>query len=63
MIETPSPDSHFYRTAVYDPARKSVTRIPLKFEGDIWTPGWTSDGRISARGARLFSSLWRYQLR
>ena len=60
LFEMSSPDSFFFRTALYDPARKSVTRLPVRFEGDIWSPTWTPDGRIAAIGARFASAIWRY---
>jgi hypothetical protein len=60
LLEVATSDSFFYGTAVYDPARQSVTRVPVKFEGDVWTPGWTSNGRIAAEGARYASTVWRY---
>ena len=60
LFDTSSADSFFYLPALYDPARKSVTRIPLRFEGSVWSPLWTPDGRIAALGARFASSIWRY---
>ena len=53
-------DSYFYSAALYDPTKRSVTRIPVRFQGDVWSPIWSADGRIVAIGARWDSSLWRY---
>jgi hypothetical protein len=55
-----SADLFFFGTALYDPARNYVTRIPIRFEGDIWSPIWTVDGRIAALGQAWASSIWRY---
>ena len=60
LFETASADSYFFSAAVFDPARKSVSRIPLRFEGDVWSPIWAADGRIAAVGARFASSIWRF---
>jgi eukaryotic-like serine/threonine-protein kinase len=60
VFEISSPDTFFYRTAVYDPATRSVRAVPVRFDGDIWSPIWTPDGRIAAVGARFESSIWRY---
>jgi hypothetical protein len=60
VFEISSPDSYFYRTALYDPATKSVTPVPVRFDGDVWSPIWAPDGRIAAIGARFASSIWRY---
>lgn len=55
-----SADVFFYSTALYDPVRNHVSRIPIRFEGDIWSPIWTVDGRIAAIGQSWTSSIWRY---
>jgi WD40 repeat protein len=60
VFEISSPDSFFYHTAVYDPTTRSVRRVPVRFDGDIWSPLWTPDGRIAAVGGRFDSSIWRY---
>ena len=60
VFEIDSPDSWFERIAMIDPSRKTFTVIPVPFSGDIWLPGWESDGRIAAIGERLDSTLWRY---
>jgi hypothetical protein len=49
----------FYGVALYDPAKRSVTRIPDRFEGDIWSYVWSAHGRIAAMGARWASSIRR----
>jgi hypothetical protein len=60
VFDASSADSFFYGAALYDPARKSVTRIPVRFDGSVWSPIWTTEGRIAALGARFASSVWRY---
>ena len=61
LFEIDSPDSWFERIAMIDPARKTFTVIPTGFTGDVWSPGWESDGRIAAIGEGIDSSLWRYK--
>jgi hypothetical protein len=61
VFEIDSPDSWFERIAMIDPSRKTFTVIPVQFSGDIWFPGWESDGPIAAIGERLDSTLWRYR--
>ena len=61
VFEVDSADSWYERVAVIDTSRKSFAVIPTRFNGDVWMPGWESDGRIAAVGARLDSSLWRYK--
>lgn len=61
LLNTSSVDSWFWRPAVLDPRTGKVGRIPLQFDGDIFSPGWTADGRIIALGAGIMSSIWRFQ--
>lgn len=61
VFEIDSPDSWFEHIAMIDPPRKTFTVIPVQFSGDLWFPGWESDGRIVAMGERLDSTLWRYR--
>jgi len=60
LFGTSSVSSFYYGAALFDPARKSVTPVPVRFEGDLWSPIWTPRGRIAAVGARWDSSIWRY---
>jgi len=60
LFETSSADSFFFSAALFDPARKSVTRIPVHFEGDVWSPIWAADGRVAAVAAHFASSIWRF---
>jgi|SRR5579859_934332 len=62
LFEVDSADSWYERVAVIDPSRKMFAVISTGFSGDLWMPGWQSDGRIAAVGARLDSSLWRYKM-
>ena len=61
VFEVDSPDSWFERIALIDPSRKTFTVIPARFSGDIWNPGWESDGRVAATGEGLSSTMWRYK--
>jgi serine/threonine protein kinase len=63
VFEVDSADTWFERIAMIDPARKTFTVIPIGFGGDLWHPGWESDGRIAAVGNGLNSNLWRYRPR
>ena len=61
LVSVLSAHSFYYRPAIYDPARKSLSVIPVVFDGDVSAAGWTSDGRLYAYGSRYVSSLWRYR--
>jgi hypothetical protein len=61
LVTVASSNTFFYRTAILDPARKSLTVVPVASDGDVSFPGWTSDGRIVANGWHYLTSLWRYR--
>jgi hypothetical protein len=61
LVPVASNHAFYYQTAILDPATKSFTLVPIGIDGDAAPAGWTSDGRILARGKRYLSSLWRYQ--
>jgi hypothetical protein len=61
LFEVDSADSWYERVAMIDTSRKTFAVIQTGFSGDLWMPGWQSDRRIAAVGARLDSSLWRYK--
>jgi hypothetical protein len=61
LFEVDSADSWFEQIAMIDTSHKSFSLIPTGFSSDVWLPGWESDGRIAAVGARLHSALWRYK--
>ncbi|MBI2686775.1 MAG: protein kinase [Acidobacteria bacterium] len=60
LFEVASADSLFFSAALFDPARRTVTRIPLRFHGEIWAPAWTPEGQIAALGGPFFGAMWHY---
>jgi hypothetical protein len=61
LFEVDSADSWYERVAVIDTSRKTFAVISTGFSGDVWGPGWQSDGRVAAVGVRLDSTMWRYK--
>jgi hypothetical protein len=61
LFEVDSADSWYERVAMIDTSRKTFAVIATGFSGDSWMPGWQSDGRIAAVGARLSCAMWRYK--
>lgn len=60
LLDTASPASWFYGLSMVDPEHDAITRLPLRFHGGLGSPCWTTDGRITALGIGLASTLWRY---
>jgi eukaryotic-like serine/threonine-protein kinase len=60
LFEIATPDSFFFSTGLYDPASRIVKKVPVRFEGDLWSMAWMADGSIVAGGARFASAIWRY---
>jgi eukaryotic-like serine/threonine-protein kinase len=61
LFEVDSGDSWFEHVAMIDTSQKTFAVFSIGFSGDVWMPGWESDGRIAAVGARLDSTMWRYE--
>ncbi len=59
LVQVNEPHMWFYRMAVAGMKSGSLDLIPVDYDGDIWFPGWTPDGRIVATGVRYSFSLWR----
>jgi hypothetical protein len=61
LIEVDAANSWYEHVAIIDASPKTFALVPMGFSGDVWMPGWQSDGRIAAIGARLDSTLWQYK--
>jgi len=61
VVAVDSPDSWFESPAVIDPRTGQVEKVPITFGGDIHSPGWTKDGRITASRQPIRSSIWRFR--
>lgn len=61
LLTVHSPRSFYYRPAILDLARKSLTTLPVTFAGDVSSPGWTPQGEIGAAGVLYLGSLWHYR--
>ncbi|HXK04743.1 MAG TPA: protein kinase [Verrucomicrobiae bacterium] len=59
LVEVTEPHVWFYRMATVDPKSGRVDLLPVDYNGDIWFPGWTPDGKIVATGLQYSFSLWR----
>jgi hypothetical protein len=46
---------------VVDLASGKLQAIPLRFEGDIFFPHGTSDGKIIATGNPIHAAIWRFR--
>jgi hypothetical protein len=53
--------SWFYSLAVLDPESAKLTRVPLKYTGDILLPRWTKDSHVLAFGEPMRARLWRFR--
>jgi len=59
LVEVNEPHVWFYRIATVEPKSGGVDLLPVDYNGDIWFPGWTPDGKIVATGLQYSFSLWR----
>jgi hypothetical protein len=55
------PDFWFFPPAIFDPKTGDIQRIPIRYEADMFSPGWTADGKIIAAGHTMESEIWRFR--
>jgi hypothetical protein len=56
-----SPNSWFFPPAIFNPKTGTIQRIPIRYDADMFTPGWTPDGKIIAVGHTMESTIWRFR--
>jgi len=61
LLEVTSADSWFFSVGVLDPRTGRLDKVPVNYDGDIFMPGWTADGRIAAMGMAMRANLWRFR--
>ena len=61
LVDTTSPLTWFYRSAILDLRSGEMTPVPMPFTGDCLSPGWAEDGSIYCTSVGLTASLWRYR--
>jgi hypothetical protein len=54
------PDSWFFPPAIFNPMIGSIQRVPVRYDADMFSPGWSADGRIIAVGHTIESTIWRF---
>lgn len=52
----------FYKVAIYDPVRHTMTDVPVPLREVALDAGWAPEGNIVARLTHWSSSLWRYRM-
>jgi hypothetical protein len=55
------PDFWFFPPAIFDPKTGNIQRVPIRYDADMFTPGWTPDGKIIAVGHTFESTIWRFR--
>jgi hypothetical protein len=59
IVQVNEPHMWFYRMATIELKTGRLNLIPVDYDGDIWYPGWTPDGKIIATGIEYSFSLWQ----
>jgi hypothetical protein len=61
LVQVTGRDFWFWQPGVLDPATGRLDRIPLNYDGDALSPGWSRDGAVVIAGFSLASSIWRFR--
>jgi hypothetical protein len=57
-----NPGSWFLGAAIFDPKSRTLDKVPLRYDADLFSLSWNQNNEILA-GAFLFrSNVWRFQL-
>ena len=59
LVQVNEPHMWYYQLAAVDVGSGRLDLIPVDYDGDIWYPGWTPDGKIVATGLQYSFSLWQ----
>jgi eukaryotic-like serine/threonine-protein kinase len=62
LLKVNVPDVFFYQAALFDPARNTMTLVPVPPRVVVSSAGWTPDGDIWAVASRWSASLWHYRI-
>jgi hypothetical protein len=61
LVSVATRDSWFFGLAVVNLATGKMTRIPLNYVGDIFYPGWASDGSILVTTETMNAHIWGFR--
>jgi hypothetical protein len=59
LVRVNEPNEWFYRIATVDLKSGRLNVIPVDYDGDLWTAGWTPGGNIIATGLSYSFTLWQ----
>lgn len=61
IVSVVSRDSWFAGSGILDLKSGDLHRIPLHYDGDIFSPSWNQKGEIVTGGFLMRSSIWRFR--
>ncbi len=61
VVTVASRDTLTWAPALLDPGSGTFERIPVVYDGDIQSAGWTGDGSLVGLGVNLRTELWRFR--
>ena len=61
VVSIASKDSWFYGAAVLDPESGTLRRIPLRYDGDLFSLSWNQRNEIVAGGFLMRGSIWHFR--
>jgi hypothetical protein len=58
-----NPGSWFLGGTIFDPRSRTLNRIPLRYDADLFSLSWNHKNEIVTGAFLMRSSVWRFQLR
>jgi len=62
LLKVNVPDVFFYQAALFDPARNTMSVVPVPPRVVVSSAGWTPNGDIWAVASRWSAALWHYRI-
>jgi serine/threonine protein kinase len=61
VVAVASRDSWFYGAAILDPASGMLRKVPLRYDGDLFSLSWNQRNEIIAGGFLMRGSIWHFR--
>ena len=61
VVAVASRDSWFYGAAILDPASGTLRKVPLRYDGDLFSLSWNQRNEIIAGGFLMRGSIWHFR--
>jgi hypothetical protein len=62
VLSVLNPGSWFLGAAIFDPRSRTLSRVPLRYDADLFSMAWNQKNEIITGAFLMHSNIWRFQL-